>query len=116
MAISDWEMAKKVKVHLDRELHETAKRAWLEETYARSGNYQIGPDVLERLENAKRQAELRNLREAQWGKPTPENINDIGIFTMDIDGVAALWKPSTAAGGCVNKTSARMTTKTRRSC
>lgn len=92
MAISDWEMAKKVKVHLDRELHETAKRAWLEETYARSGNYQIGPDVLERLENAKRQAELRNLREAQWGKPTPENINDIGIFTMDIDGVAALWK------------------------
>jgi hypothetical protein len=92
MAISDWEMAKKIKVHLDRELHETAKRAWLEETYARSGNYQIGPDVLERLENAKRQAELRNLREAQWGKPTPENINDIGIFTMDIDGVAALWK------------------------
>lgn len=44
------------------------------------------------MQNVYAEATRERQREAQWGKPTPENINSIGIFTMDIDSVAALWK------------------------
>lgn len=93
MAISDWKMAEAIKKDWERE-----KDLFDKYTYdALRENPYAAIEKMKRAQAVQMQKAYADLtperqREAQWGKPTPKNINDIGIFTMDIDGVAALWK------------------------